>query len=184
MKSCIFWYHNLLIYKHKGKIRQEKGGDWRISATSDCLNKKQYILELLIFYYEITSIPQSLKHNFFNDYPALMIDAILSTRLLGCLLSPLMVYTRPCPCPCPWPPSGSSEDSSGSSKNTLLCSHMTIASMKNASMTNLMKSRNALITKLTITRSITISHDNCVYCSPVCTLLHCYPLYKTIPTQT
>ena len=159
MKSCIFLYHNLLIYRHKGERRQEKGGDWRSSAPSDCLNKKQYILELLIFYYEITSIPQSLKHNFFNDYPALMIDAILSTRLLGCLLSPLMVYTRPCPCPCPWPPSGSSEECSGcsgSSMNTFLCSHMTIASMKNASMTNLQKSNKALITKLTITRSITL----------------------------
>ena len=75
MKSCIFLYHNLLIYRHKGEIRQEKGGDWRISATSDCLNKKQYILELLIFYYDITSIPQSLKHNFFNYYPALMMPS-------------------------------------------------------------------------------------------------------------
>ena len=87
MKSCIFLYHNLLIYRHKGDRRQEKGGDWRSSAPSDCLNKKQYILELLIFYYEITSIPQSLKHNFFNYYPALMMTSPPHASLaVSCLL--------------------------------------------------------------------------------------------------
>ena len=91
MKSCIFLYHNLLIYRHKGERRQEKGGDWRISATSDCLNKKQYILELLIFYYEITSIPQSLKHNFFNYYPALMMTSPPHASLAVC---PLQWTTR------------------------------------------------------------------------------------------